>query len=157
MPTRSRCSHTSRWQLCFKALTAKGRKELGPSADWAFISRVARRSTSGVITCHSSSTASVRMSLTDSTLASIWFSSDCHRWLHCSARRSVELCTVQMKSVMDASASHASHPLETHGVEELALEATKEHMTMETTTLALFTPIFKRLLHQRESIWYGIL
>ena len=29
---------------------------------------------------------------------------------------------------MDASASHASHPLETHGVEELALEATMEHM-----------------------------
>ena len=29
---------------------------------------------------------------------------------------------------MDASASHASHPLETHGVEELALEATKEHI-----------------------------
>ena len=26
---------------------------------------------------------------------------------------------------MDASTGHASHPLETHGVEELALEATK--------------------------------
>ena len=30
---------------------------------------------------------------------------------------------------MDASVSHASHPLETHGVEELALGATKEHIT----------------------------
>ena len=30
-------------------------------------------------------------------------------------------------ALMDASAGHASHPLETHGVEELALEATKEH------------------------------
>ena len=29
---------------------------------------------------------------------------------------------------MDVSASHASHPLETHGVEELALEATKEQI-----------------------------
>ena len=29
-------------------------------------------------------------------------------------------------ALMDASASHASHPLETHGVEELAVEATKE-------------------------------
>ena len=31
-------------------------------------------------------------------------------------------------ALMDASASHASHPLETHGVEEVALEATKEHI-----------------------------
>ena len=31
-------------------------------------------------------------------------------------------------ALMDASAGHASHPLETHGVEELALEATKEHI-----------------------------
>ena len=31
-------------------------------------------------------------------------------------------------ALMDASASHASHPLETHGVEELALEATKQHI-----------------------------
>ena len=30
-------------------------------------------------------------------------------------------------ALMDASASHASHPLETHGVEELALEAAREH------------------------------
>ena len=28
---------------------------------------------------------------------------------------------------MDAAAIYASHPLETHGVEELALEATQEH------------------------------
>ena len=31
-------------------------------------------------------------------------------------------------ALMDASASHASHPFEAHGVEELALEATKEHV-----------------------------
>ena len=29
---------------------------------------------------------------------------------------------------MDAAAIYASHPLETHGVEELALEATQEHL-----------------------------
>ena len=31
-------------------------------------------------------------------------------------------------ALMDASARHASHPLEAHGVEELALEATEEYI-----------------------------
>ena len=48
--------------------------------------------------------------------------------------RAVELKPSRMAAkppptfLMDASASHASHPLETHGVEELALEATKQHI-----------------------------
>ena len=40
----------------------------------------------------------LRCSLMDTTMGATWFLSRGHRWLHCSARRSVELCTVQVRS-----------------------------------------------------------
>ena len=68
-----------------RAARRAGLHASGPSAVRIFISRLAWRSSSGVISCRSSSTSTVRMSFMDPTMASSWFLSRCHRWLHCSA------------------------------------------------------------------------
>ena len=80
-----------------RAARSAGLHASGPSADRAF-SPASQGGTSEVTACLSSSAAAVRTSLMDSSMAVVWFLSRCHCWLHCSARRSVDLCTAQVRS-----------------------------------------------------------